>query len=84
MQTVVENMATQYPSVTKKLMKDIVTSVLDTITDVTALEGRVAIKNHIFKKQVRAARKGRNPKTGESMDIPSKTVISYKNTKGIM
>ncbi len=31
----------------------------------------------------RAARKGRNPRTGEEIDIPVKTVVSVKVLKGL-
>ena len=31
----------------------------------------------------RAARKGRNPKTGEQMDIPAKKVVVFKAGKGL-
>lgn len=83
MQAVMDSMSVQFPTVTKKLLKDIIPALLDTITDVTVVDGRVAIKNHIFKKQSRAARKGRNPRTGASIEIPAKDIIAYKNTKAI-
>ncbi|MBE0438094.1 MAG: HU family DNA-binding protein [Methylomicrobium sp.] len=36
-----------------------------------------------FKQKIRAARKGRNPATGESMDIAESRVISFKATKRV-
>jgi len=36
-----------------------------------------------FKQVVRAARQGRNPKTGESVAIPAKTVVKFKAAKEI-
>lgn len=33
--------------------------------------------------KARAARKGRNPGTGETIDIPAKTVVSTKVLKGL-
>jgi DNA-binding protein HU-beta len=37
-----------------------------------------------FKVKTRAARTGRNPQTGETMNIPEKKVISFKASKTIM
>ena len=34
-----------------------------------------------FKVKTRKARKGRNPRTGESVDIPEKKVITFKAAK---
>jgi DNA-binding protein HU-beta len=36
-----------------------------------------------FKHVVRAARQGRNPKTGEPVAIPEKTVVKFKPSKAI-
>ncbi|HET7275601.1 MAG TPA: HU family DNA-binding protein [Longimicrobiaceae bacterium] len=36
-----------------------------------------------FKTRTRAARKGRNPRTGAEIDIPEKTVISFSAAKGL-
>jgi len=36
-----------------------------------------------FSTAVRAARKGRNPKTGEEIQIPEKTVPKFKASKGL-
>lgn len=36
-----------------------------------------------FGTKERAARKGRNPKTGETMDIPAKTVLTFKPSKAL-
>jgi DNA-binding protein HU-beta len=42
-------------------------------------EGRITLLGFgTFKVKTRAARKGRNPATGESLDIPEKRVISFK------
>ena len=44
--------------------------------------GRVAVpKFGVFVKIEVAARKGRNPKTGEAMDIPAKSVIRFRASK---
>ena len=49
--------------------------VFDSIMDSVANEGRCMLNGMVFKKVERAARKGRNPKTGQPLDIPAKTYI---------
>lgn len=64
------------------LSKKDVEAVLDIYTDtiVKALEGGEVAKIHnvgTLKVQDRAARKGRNPKTGEVIDIPASKRVSF-------
>lgn len=45
----------------------------------------VSIKDFgTFKKVIQLARKGRNPATGEPLDIPEKEVIKFKPSKNIL
>lgn len=81
MQEVIDSMCSKFPDVTKKQMKDIVLSFPDTVHELTVAHKRVAIKNHIWRLKNRAARTGRNPRTGESIPIPAKDVVAYENTK---
>lgn len=55
-----------------------VEAVLDTAFDGAAGEGRCICGRHIFKRVNRAARKGRNPRTGEVISIPARTEIVYR------
>ena len=56
------------------VFENILTGVIET--------GRVAIPDFgVFRKETRAARKGRNPKTGEAMDIPAKSVVRFRQSK---
>lgn len=50
------------------------------VTRTALKEGkRVAIPDFgALSTKERAARKGRNPKTGEELDIPAKTVVAFK------
>ena len=66
-------------SITQTSAKEMVLSVMDTIIGFAKIE-RIQIGKHIFKPTVRSARKGRNPKTGEAVDIPEKHGIKYKFT----
>jgi DNA-binding protein HU-beta len=36
-----------------------------------------------FKSKVRAARKGRNPRTGREIEIPERTVVAFSPGKGL-
>ena len=60
--------------------KETIVTVLDTITEMAADEP-VRVGKHTFKTVVRKARVGRNPKTGESLNIPAKKVLVYKHAK---
>ena len=58
---------------------DCVQRILDTVLETLAAEGRVELRNFgIFEVQQRAARKARNPRTGEKVDVPEKYVVTFK------
>lgn len=59
-------------------------AVLDTITDTLKNEGQVTLVGFgTFTVKKRAARKGRNPKTGEEVDIKAANVPGFKAGKGL-
>ena len=59
--------------------KEIVQKTFDGIIDALAAEGRIELRNFgVFEVKKRAARKGRNPKTGDSVDVPAKCVVTFK------
>jgi DNA-binding protein HU-beta len=50
---------------------------------IKASKERITIKGFgSFETKTRAARKGRNPKTGEELTIPEKTVLTFKAFTG--
>lgn len=52
--------------------------IIDTLLD----EGRVEFRNFgVFEVRKRKARAGRNPKTGEQVDVPARCVVSFKPGK---
>ncbi len=62
--------------------------VLDTFASVTKTAlGQGATVNLVgfgkFEPKERAARTGRNPQTGESIDVPAKTVVTFKPSKAM-
>ena len=67
---------------TKVQSKAIVDSVLKGITDAVVAGDEVSLPGFgKFKVQSRAAREGRNPATGESIQIAAKTVIKFTVAK---
>ncbi len=61
---------------------EILDAMLDTIME-TVASGEVVTINGFgkFEPKIRAARKGRNPATGEALDIAEKTVVTFKPQK---
>jgi len=69
-------------SVTQEVAKKVVNATFETIEKATMAEGRVQIAEFgVFKKHESAAREGRNPQTGKSIDIPAKTTMKFKPSK---
>ncbi len=67
---------------TKAAANRIVSAVIDTIKDEVVAGNEVAIVGFgTFKSMNKAARKGRNVATGESIDIPAKTVPKFVASK---
>ena len=65
-------------SLSKKDAETVVLLVLDTAISGAMEDGRTQCGKHIFTKKTRACRTGRNPKTGESIAIPERTMVVYK------
>lgn len=64
---------------TKVKSTEVVTSIVNTITNVLKNGEKVTITGFgTWSTTKRDARKGRNPKTGEVIDIPSKNVAKFK------
>jgi nucleoid DNA-binding protein len=53
--------------------------VLDGITEALVEEGRIELRNFgVFEVKRRRARKARNPRTGESVSVPARSVVTFK------
>ena len=62
--------------------KEVVQSFLDTVIDVLTKEGRLELRDFgIFQVKKRAERRARNPKTGESVIVPPRNVVTFKSGK---
>jgi DNA-binding protein HU-beta len=67
-----------------ELPKKTVTTLLEELTNLSYKEAKNAFSFPGVGKLVlvdRKARKGRNPATGETIDIPAKTVVKFKVSK---
>ena len=63
---------------TKKTAADAVNTMLQSVIDAVAKGGNVVLTGFgTFKLRSRAARKGRNPQTGEEIDIPARRVPGF-------
>lgn len=62
--------------------KEIVQNTFDAIVETLVEEGRIELRNFgVFEVKERAARKARNPRTGERVDVPAKMVVTFKPGK---
>jgi len=66
------------------LTKKIIQRCLDGIIDSLEKEGRLELRNFgVFEVRQRAARKARNPKTNEVVEVPAKKVIVFQAGKNV-
>src|SRR6478609_1856955 len=62
--------------------KDIVDLTFEAIVNTLLAEGRIELRNFgVFEVKQRKARKARNPRTGEKVDVPPKNVVTFKPGK---
>jgi integration host factor subunit beta len=62
--------------------KDIVQQAFDAIVDTLIEDGRIELRNFgVFEVKRRKARKARNPRTGDRVDVPPKNVVTFKPGK---
>jgi DNA-binding protein HU-beta len=71
-------------AVSKRVAVDALNAVIDEISTTLSKGGQVTITGFgTFKVSKRAAREGRNPKTGETIKIPAMKVAKFKAGKGL-
>lgn len=62
--------------------KEIVQKTFDAIVNALVEEKRIELRNFgVFEVKKRAARKARNPRTGQRVDVPEKYVVTFKPGK---
>lgn len=67
---------------TQLQVKEIVQKTFDAIVDTLVKDGRIELRNFgVFAVKERAARKARNPRTGEKVFVDEKFVVTFKPGK---
>jgi nucleoid DNA-binding protein len=65
--------------VDRRRTKEVVQRTLDAITQALVSEGRIELRDFgVFEVRRRAARKARNPRTGEEVITPARNVVAFK------
>jgi integration host factor subunit beta len=78
----VDKIAEKKPGLTRKQVEVVVNTVLDGIKDALSREDKVEIRGFgSFRIRHRRAKEGRNPKTGETVQVPPKKVPFFKAGK---
>lgn len=69
----------QFPKMTKKEIEQVISATFDSITEALAADDKVQLVGFgTFEVRERAARSGRDPRTGESMEIAASKAPAFK------
>ena len=80
----IEQLSKEYPHLYNRDIERIVNTFYSTISDALAEGNRVELRGFgAFSLKKRAARVGRNPKSGEAVNVPEKVAIFYKPGKDL-
>ena len=78
---IVKDIAEQV-NLTQLKTKEIVQKTFDAIVETLVEQGRIELRNFgVFEVKKRAARKARNPRTGQRVEVPPKFVVTFKPGK---
>ena len=78
----VQKLCGDFPDLTQREIEGVVAALFDSITDQLAKGGRVELRGFgAFSTRGRDARVGRNPRTGESVQVNAKRVPYFKPGK---
>ncbi len=78
----IEKLATENTHMTHAEVERVVNVVLGRMTQAMSEGGRVELRGFgAFSVRSRPARAGRNPRTGETVDVPAKSVPFFKSGK---
>ena len=62
-----------------KAVRAIVQRTFDSVTEALAEEGKIELRNFgVFKVRTRRARKARNPRTGEPVQVAERKTVAFK------
>jgi len=71
-------------NLTQLKTKEIVQNVFDCIAETLVAESRIELRNFgVFEVRKRAARKARNPRTGDEVLVKEKNVVVFKSGKAL-
>lgn len=80
----IQRLAELNPHLYLRDVEKIVETIFDEITNALASGDRVELRGFgAFSVKHREARKGRNPRTGESVDVPAKRLPFFKTGKAL-
>ena len=80
----IQKIADENPHLTQRHVERIVNTVFEEITDALAKGDRVELRGFgAFSTRARDPRQGRNPRTGEPVEVPGKRVPYFKPGKEI-
>ena len=78
----IERLAAEHPHLTQSEVERVVNVILGGMIDSMANGGRVELRGFgAFSVRSRPARAGRNPRTGQSVEVPAKAVPFFKSGK---
>ncbi|MEH3105972.1 MAG: integration host factor subunit beta [Sphingomonas fennica] len=78
----VARLQNEYPDLTSREVEQVVALIFSAITDRLASGGRVELRGFgTFSTRARIARTGRNPRTGQPVDVAAKRVPYFKPGK---
>ena len=78
----IERVADRVPHISKKDTELVVNTIFDSMTEALSASDRIEIRGFgSFQVKIREAREGRNPKTGDRVDVPEKRIPYFKPGK---
>ncbi|MEM1286290.1 MAG: integration host factor subunit beta [Cohaesibacteraceae bacterium] len=78
----IQRITERNPHLYQRDIENVVAAILDTVTDALARGDRVELRGFgAFSVKHRPARTGRNPRTGEQVDVEAKSVPFFKTGK---
>ena len=79
---IVRTISEEVEKLTQQQTKEVVQRTFDAIIECLVRDGRIELRNFgVFEVKPRAARKARNPRTGEQVEVPRKHVVTFKPGK---
>lgn len=79
---IVRTISEEVDKLTQQQTKEVVQKTFDAIIECLVRDGRIELRNFgVFEVKPRAARKARNPRTGEQVEVPRKHVVTFKPGK---